>query len=227
MGKRKPSTVAIYFSDDLNMNPVIISDIFLNEDHSIENTITANPIEKGGEITDHIFTNPATFSISVFVSNSDQVNALAGKAWWSEEASQWGNDTEDRSKLAFQKLLELATGSMNRKTLTVVTAWRIYLNMLIQSASATKSDASGDSITYTVKFKEVVFANSQIEKLTNLAKPPTAGGVSTSPASNVSKAKAGIDQTAQPTTSAGAVGPKISALASGDSVQIIGAIFGR
>jgi hypothetical protein len=190
----------------------------VSEDHAVKNTITTNPVERGGEIADHIRTDAAEFSIVGFVSNSDQYNAItSGGLEWSYAFKKFVSKRPpmDRAAYAYNELYRIASGEDGRKTMTIVTPYRVYRNMLITELSAPRNAETFDSIEFTLKFRHVRMANSQVVKTENIGAMPnkkkpnaTAGGQE--------KGKAGTGATAAATQNLGEVQPHNSVLATGD-----------
>lgn len=144
-------------------------DAVLNEDRSVECDITDHPVEKGVSITDHARVRPRMITMDCLVSDTP-VGALADRRGIELETSQGGaalssGPTGDfvPSDVARNWLESLQRA---RKTVLVSTEWTrangslgyiAYDNMMIQSIGETITPDTGDSATFKVTFKQVVF----------------------------------------------------------------------
>lgn len=143
-------------------------DAILSEDDSSECDITDHPVEKGVSITDHARLKPKVITLTCLVSDTP-VGALAERrAFATEEPGATGlssgpNGDFAASEVARNWLKQLQTDH----TLVMVSSewdrgngkrgYKAYDNMMIQSVSEKTDADTGDSATFQVTLKQIIF----------------------------------------------------------------------
>lgn len=123
-----------------------VFDVVLAENHEDSLIITEHPVEVGAAISDHAYSKPQTVTIRGAVSDSG--SALAGN----DESST------PRSISLYEKLRELQA---SREPFEIVTAARIYKNMMIETLSVPVENTAS-SLVITADCREVIIVNTQI-----------------------------------------------------------------
>lgn len=123
-------------------------DALLDENHDWSNDITANPVERGAPVTDHIIENPDKFRLTAMVGESSLLGAADG--------------AESLTQKAFDTLRELCK---KRETVTVYTKYMTYEDMGISSVGVPRSNANGDSLTFAIEFVKIRIVSTQSVKV--------------------------------------------------------------
>lgn len=112
-------------------------DLLLSENHNFENTVTSHTIEDGSEISDHIKNELENGGVNGLISNFSVNTARL---------------SSNRAQDAFDTLYNL----WKAKTLvTIVTVLRVYENVAITSIPISRSEATGESLTFSISFQEI------------------------------------------------------------------------
>jgi len=133
-------------------------DVIVSESAQASATITANPVENGADVNDHIIINPMTFSMTGVVSDS-KVAILGGINTIEQIASGNAFTKEDTpSKEAWELLLELQA---ERIPFTLITNLREYENVVIENLSTSQDKDTSNALIFTANMKEIIFVGSQ------------------------------------------------------------------
>ena len=133
-------------------------DVIVNESAQSSATITANPVENGADVNDHIIINPMTFSMVGIVSDT-KVQILGGLGTLNQVISGDAFTKDDTpSKEAWGLLLELQA---ERIPFTLVTNLREYENVVIENLSESQDKDTSNSLTFTANMKEIIFVGVQ------------------------------------------------------------------
>lgn len=155
-------------------------DAKLSEKFDVSSTITDHPIDTGGVISDHAFTNPQLYTIEGVV--TDTPNSLLASAQTigvnivsltNNIASLLGADTPPpatkRSVAAFQALLEFWE---NLVIFNVQTAMGLRENLIIQSMTATVDKETANMLRFIAVLREVPIISTEIVSVSNLLEGP-------------------------------------------------------
>ena len=112
----------------------------LSETHSATSRITNQPVEEGSTISDHIVNDPEKVNITGFISDTPL------------DASY-----SNYSQLAFDTLYQIRD---TRNTISVVTNYRVYQDMVITNISVPRTQRSGQSIEFSVELTKIRKAGS-------------------------------------------------------------------
>ncbi len=190
-------------------------DAVLSENHRYTSLVTANPIEDGSNISDHIvnlpvildmegrFTDTPFGLLSSLVAGS-AVGALTTGLTGAQAAAALSQATatallgEARPGISKTKFKLLVALQVARETITIVTGLQTYENMVIESLSAPRAGQDGKSIRFNAVFKEILVAGDTsftnrrrvVEELWGSALTPRQLGI-------VQKAQASFDPTSQ------------------------------
>lgn len=116
----------------------LIPDCVVEEVYEDRAQITAHPVEKGSNISDHAYILPRQLEMRI--------------AW----ADYKGNDI-NYSKMKYEELLRLQA---NLEPLNVSTGKRNYRSMLIEAISVTNDEKTKHAVIAIVRMREVRFAES-------------------------------------------------------------------
>lgn len=158
-------------------------DGYVTLDHSQTARATDHPVQRGANISDHIFVEPYVLQITIINSECQEsfINGQFSNSW-SRSASTW----EVLKELQKQKVL-----------CTILTRLGKYENMFLESISTTDTIDNLYDIQATCTFKEILIANTSVVKATfpsnpvssQKVSPPTQQGAKT--VSNVSSGGGG------------------------------------
>lgn len=123
-------------------------DALLDENHEWSNDITANPVERGSPVADHIIENPDKFRLTAMVGESSLLGSADG--------------AESLTQKAFDTLRELCKKG---ETVTVYTKYMTYEDMGISSVGVPRSNANGDSLTFSIEFAKIRIVSTQSVKV--------------------------------------------------------------
>lgn len=142
-----PVQVTIYDqkTDGTKGNIILVLDASLSETHAQDAEATDHPVEQGANITDHVRPKPQMLTIEGFVSNTPVIDARTAKV-------QFLPDQPGPAEAAHQILKNrLQAGSLH----TVQTKLDTYTNMLLISKNEPRNSQIGDSLQFTLTFKEI------------------------------------------------------------------------
>lgn len=105
------------------------------------NTITQNPVQTGADINDHVFHQPILLTVKIGV--SDVVTIFSSRCFTSDS----------RSLEAFTFFKQLWA---NSETLTIVTEWDAYQNMVVKSFTPQKDKTTMHALRATVIFQQII-----------------------------------------------------------------------
>lgn len=128
----------------------ITADITVEERGTDELVITSHPVERGANITDHAYKNPAVLDLRL--------------AWSNSSAKAAGD--EGYVQRIYQKLLDLQAA---RELINIVTGKRSYSNMLIRALRTATDETTETSLFIDMTCQEVIIAST-----TTTTIPPTA-----------------------------------------------------
>lgn len=172
------SYVKIFDPDD-SQYPAIVFDATptINPQHEAE--ITEYPVETGGKISDNIDLKPTVLSFDAIITNHPigleqafvgNAAGLVGGALTSTLGGISGTvatgvisaigsnllgTSNDRARDHYQKIMDLFN---KKKPLTVQTKMDQYANMVITSLSVPRDSTTGESIRFSISFREIRFA---------------------------------------------------------------------
>lgn len=141
--------------------PLLTFDASLREDHTIENTITDNPIETGGIVTDHVQTQPRVFPLEVVQSlTPDSLLGLASGAFAGVPPSLTRHiDTWNRLKTAAELRLPF----------TVITSLEIFTNVVIERLSTVRTADTTNALIFSMVLRTIEIAI--VDEAANIAAP--------------------------------------------------------
>jgi len=138
-------SIAQLFYNEKNLLGEIEFDVTISESATAVNTATKNPVEDGPDVTDHVRTEPMTFSVSGIVSNTP-VRILGG--------TRSGNLSGDpASQKAWDKLLELHA---KREPFTLVQGMKSYKNIVMVQLSKTTDASNSNALAFTAQMQELI-----------------------------------------------------------------------
>lgn len=127
-------------------------DAMVEENHEQNVDITEFPLEDGSTISDHMIVKPLELSITA-VASSAALSVI---------------DLVSKALNPAISVFEQLTNLKNSKSLvTVITGLKVYPNMGITQFSVTRDKDTGSALFFTMSFREVKKAFSQLIDLTN------------------------------------------------------------
>jgi len=142
----------------------IQAQVTMREHHTDEINLTQHPVEQGATISDHAYKLPARLSIQVGWSNSPSPantgiaslagNMIAGLASTIRGFGSSGNYVND----IYARLLQLQASLI---PFDVLTARRIYKNMMFMALSCTTDEKTAEALIVYADFQEVIIVNTQ------------------------------------------------------------------
>lgn len=189
--RRKPVRIAVPRANSINRDDVEYVDLIeldaaVRETHSSAAEPTDSAIEDGSVITDHIDIAPKSLIIEGIVSNtpltiqsvlignaaglvgsiigrssnSNITGALAagGLSTFGNSIARIAVDAKNRAKTAFEAM---QTAQESGATLTIITRYKVYNDMIIRDLQATRDASTGNILTFTATFREIRIVNSR------------------------------------------------------------------
>lgn len=125
----------------------ITLDAAIEEKHDYSATITDHPIEAGGFVTDHVFETPRMVQVTGEITDSPVtvfsiLNGLSSRRM------------EAKDQLV--ALYEL------RERVVLVTGLEIYTDMVMESLSMPRNQATGQRLQFSATFKQTRFVDSEV-----------------------------------------------------------------
>jgi hypothetical protein len=157
-------------------------DVAVTEEHGSEAEITDHPVEKGGNVTDHMRVKPATVAIEGIVSDTPLGEVAL-------DPSRLGSTAP--SDDAHALLVKIQN---DREPVAITTSLGRYENMELQSLSAPRDARTGKALRFRATFKQVTFVTNK-RTTVRTAAPRSRGkskhGMKPSPAATTVKAPVG------------------------------------
>ena len=127
---------------DVTSPGILTLDASIAETHSLENAITSFPVEEGIDITDNVVNQPRRFDIEGEVSDTPVqfFGFVSPPGQLSPTVTSW--DT-------------IQTLWRNRQPIDVVTAFKIYRNMMIENVVAPRNKGIGRRLVFSASFREI------------------------------------------------------------------------
>lgn len=125
-------------------------DGYPSEEHRLGLYTTEHPIESGSTLTDNAVRQRELLRLEGWVSDllpGDDVD---------------NPDSESRAQDVWSELAELFR---RRQPVRIITAIRVYDNMLLVHATAPRNRQTGRSLRFTLEFEEVLFSDTDLTRL--------------------------------------------------------------
>jgi hypothetical protein len=132
-------------------------DASISESHSYTAEVTTNPVESGGEITDHVTIKPDQLTIEGFVTDTP-VKIFEGI----QDLLQQKSGSGEVSKSAYETLKLLFE---SKQPFTVVTGLTTYSDMVLKRLSIPRDRSTGQTLRFTAELQQVEFAQFQETEL--------------------------------------------------------------
>lgn len=127
-------------------------DMILDEDHALHSNVCAHPVQTGVAITDHVQPQVRTGKVKVLFTN------------WSLQRTGTRHDPKHAQK-QWQSLKELYE---NGAIVTFTTGLEVYPDVVISSATTSRSDKDGESLTVELAFTQVRQVRLQVLTITGV-----------------------------------------------------------
>lgn len=137
-------------------------DAALSEQHQLDADITEHPVETGSDIADHRRVKPRVVTISGIVSDSPLGRMAAIR-----------RHLEDGVLPSEEAAAKLEALFASPEPVTLVTQYKVYDDMLIQSLHVPRDQHTGFALRFDASFKQVIFKSNE-RTLVPVA-TPTAG----------------------------------------------------
>ena len=136
----------------------ITIDASISEDHVSTAELTENPVEDGGDITDHVRIKPLELTIEGVISDTpvtfSVINNISGII--NTVTSIFGNTS--RSVDAYNELIKL---QQSRDPFKVVTGLKVYENMILTELSIPRTAQTGNAIHFSATMRQIQIAKSE------------------------------------------------------------------
>lgn len=135
-------------------------DLLVEESHTLEFDSSDHPIENGAVITDHVTQKLRTCTVTGMFTNTPDDNEIQG-----EDVDSYMNDeVKDASPLSYNRsrdsmLAALENLAIQRKPVRLVTALKIYPEMIILSIPVKRTSEDGESVKFQMTLREFKTAN--------------------------------------------------------------------
>lgn len=133
-----------------NSVALLEADIVIDEQYTIKNRKTINPVEIGSEVVDNVISDPDQVNMSIAISNVSFVSG--GKS----DLSGFG-EKHTRSAIFADDIIALLK---KKEPFDVHTSLKIFENMLLLSLSISRSKRTYNSLIAQVSFEELLIAES-------------------------------------------------------------------
>lgn len=149
------------FAATLDANGSLISiefDAVIEEAHDWQNTVTASPVEDGGNITDNLLRNPRKITLTGVVTNAPIFDSTSTGTFSNDSGAIDGSSQETRVNQVFGLLRNF----MDKGLLTIVyTRYMVYFDMAILSINIPRKTGLGEALQFTIEFQEVRIVSTQ------------------------------------------------------------------
>lgn len=125
------------FAISRSIGPVKV-DVVVRESHTSQLQITKNPVEAGADVSDHAFVLPKLVTLEPVAGSKPGGIGPAASAW--------------SALIALQE---------TRQPFTLVTALRVYPNMLIEKMIAERDKMTGRVLSFRADLEEVIIVDTQ------------------------------------------------------------------
>lgn len=135
-------------------------DLLVDESHTLEFEASDHPIENGAVITDHVTQKLRTCTITAMFTNTPDETEIEG-----EDVSTYQNGSaEEGLPLTHNRsrddlFAEIERLAMQRKPVRLVTALKVYPEMIILSVPVKRTSEDGESVKFQMTLREFKTAN--------------------------------------------------------------------
>ena len=136
-------------------------DVTISENHEYGSMVTEFPVEKGGNVSDHIINNPVILNMNGFITNSP-VRIFGGIV---DNLTSQRVPIPNRVQSAFTLLTDMRD---IKELFTVVTGLKVYRNMFFKSLVFPRNSGTGDTLRFTAILTRVTKAASKKIERQNL-----------------------------------------------------------
>lgn len=135
-------------------------DLLVEESHMLEFDASDHPIENGAVITDHVTQKLRTCTITAMFTNTPDESEIEG-----DDVDSYQNGTvEDGAPLTHNRARDdmfagIENLAMQRKPVRIVTALKVYPEMIITSLPVKRTSEDGESVKFQMTLREFKTAN--------------------------------------------------------------------
>lgn len=131
-------------------------DLILEEEHSIDASVTEHPVQDGSVVSDHVYVHLRSGSLRALVSNhsinaTDVYRNAEGDEEDFAQAAQEGGGLYNWASETWTLLKNLVD---NRKPVTIVTALEVYDNVLVTHVDTARDGETGDALEFVINFQQ-------------------------------------------------------------------------
>lgn len=123
-------------------------DLTISENHEFNTKVTDYPIEKGGNVSDHIINDPVRLSVVGFVTNTP-IKVFGREESFREFGLKF---IANRVQESFTLLTDMREV---KEPFTVVTGLKVYRNMFFKSLIFPRNRGTGDTLRFTALLKRL------------------------------------------------------------------------
>lgn len=139
-------------------------EVCISEEHSQPVAVTQNPVEEGVDVTDHVQVLPETLTIRGLVSNTP-VRFFSGVRSLLDLNNFDASGSFEGESRAFQAWSFLTDLRNEKKLLEIQTGFQFFESMMLTNLQRTRDKDSGNALTFTATFQEVVVVSSSFVAL--------------------------------------------------------------
>ena len=129
-----------------------------DENHEWANDVTQFPVEGATDISDNIKQKPDSLTLTCFISNAPISGVIDNITNFADRALNGRN----RTQAAFNQLKALRDLKI---PVTVTTRYRQYVNMGIVRVQIVRRPEDGESLVFTIEFRQINITRTQTVKL--------------------------------------------------------------
>lgn len=159
----KSEKFGLYGTESVDAFPF---DLLLNESHALEFSLGDHAIENGASITDHVNRKLRSCTIKGYFTNHPVKDNLVGRKKIEYDNRKMDQGEKAMSNRALEMLEQLETISERKQPVRLVTALKVYPEMLIQSLSYSRNPDDGSAVTFTMRLREFRLATVRVKTYT-------------------------------------------------------------
>lgn len=150
-------TISLAYRATLTKLDTLTIDATIQETHGSTADVTDHPVEEGSDVSDHKRDKPDTLKIEGLISNTPinrgQITRSLPRSFVDTAAEALSNASRPGyAEAAYTTLRGLKESG---KLITVITALRVYENMMLTELSAPRDSKTGDGLAFTASLRSV------------------------------------------------------------------------
>lgn len=145
-------------------------DASVSETHQGDVDVTEHPVERGANIADHARPKPESITIEGLISNTPLPAPNGQLTKVTSGSAEFDSRSELQPTRSGQAYADLLALKDRGELLTVVTALRVYDNMILTSLSVPRDARTGQALRFSATLKQVKVVTSQLVKVVAVQK---------------------------------------------------------